>query len=63
MLALSNPGTKAECTAEEAFQWTEGKAAYASGTAFPPIKLADDRSYNPGQANNCLIFPGIFPCW
>ena len=48
--------------------WTDGRAVYASGTAFPAIARADGSQYIPSQANNSLIFPGksiLFPapCW
>ena len=41
--------------------WTDGRAVYASGTAFPPIARADGSQYVPSQANNSLIFPGVRP--
>ena len=58
VLALSNPDSVAECTAEAVYDWSEGKVVYASGTAFPPFKRRDGRTYVPSQANNSLIFPG-----
>jgi len=58
IFALSNPTEHAECTAEEAYNWSGGKAIYAAGVQFPPVKLGG-KAYLPTQANNVYIFPSI----
>lgn len=58
VFALSNPVEEAECTAQQAYEWTDGAAVFASGTAFPPVRRRDNSTFLPGQCNNCLVFPG-----
>jgi malic enzyme len=56
---LSNPADKAECTALEAFTWTDGRAIFASGSPFELVRLSDHRVYQPNQGNNMYIFPAV----
>jgi malate dehydrogenase (oxaloacetate-decarboxylating)(NADP+) len=58
ILALSNPTEHAECTPQQAYSWSKGKAIYAAGVQFEPVHY-DGKTFLTGQANNFYIFPAV----
>jgi malate dehydrogenase (oxaloacetate-decarboxylating) len=58
VLPLSNPTSKAECTAEAAFKASGGRCIVATGSPFDPVDIGGQKRV-VSQCNNLFIFPGM----
>ena len=58
IFAMSNPTSLAECTAQQAYSWSGGRAIFASGSPFAPVDV-EGRRYRPAQGNNAYVLPGL----
>jgi len=59
VMPMSNPTSKAECTPEQAYAWSDGRAIVATGSPFDPVTLPSGKTLTPSQCNNMYVFPGI----
>jgi malate dehydrogenase (oxaloacetate-decarboxylating) len=55
---ISNPTSRIEAMPADVIEWSRGKALVATGIPVAPVEY-DGTTYQIGQANNALLYPGL----
>lgn len=58
IMPLSNPTEKAEASAKDLYEWSNGRALIATGSPFAPV-MFNGVLHPIAQCNNALVFPGL----
>lgn len=56
---LSNPTKLHEAMPDDLIKWSDGKALVATGVPVEPVTASNGVTYEIGQANNMLVYPGL----
>ena len=56
---LSNPTKLHEAMPDDLIKWSDGKALVATGVPVDPVTASNGVTYEIGQANNMLVYPGL----